>query len=71
MEKYIVKVCEDLTCWYLNGKLHRPDGPAVEDSDGDKKWYLNGEQFSKEDFEQTTAPFDEIIIINGIKYKRM
>ena len=29
--------------WYLNGKLHRADGPAVEFSDGSKFWYLNGE----------------------------
>ena len=28
--------------WYLNGKLHREDGPAVEYSDGSKQWYLNG-----------------------------
>jgi hypothetical protein len=27
--------------WYLNGKLHREDGPAVEYSNGDKSWYLN------------------------------
>ena len=29
--------------WYLNGKLHREDGPAVENSYGYKKWLLNGE----------------------------
>jgi hypothetical protein len=34
--------------WYLNGKLHREDGPAVERSDGSKSWYLNGE-FHRED----------------------
>lgn len=28
--------------WYLNGKLHREDGPAIEFADGDKYWYLNG-----------------------------
>jgi antitoxin component YwqK of YwqJK toxin-antitoxin module len=28
--------------WYLNGKLHREDGPAVEWADGTKAWYLNG-----------------------------
>jgi len=27
--------------WYLNGKHHREDGPAVEDADGTKKWFLN------------------------------
>jgi len=24
---------------YLNGKLHREDGPAVEEANGNKKWY--------------------------------
>src|SRR5271165_4217983 len=28
--------------WYLNGKLHRTDGPACEYADGTKSWYLNG-----------------------------
>ena len=27
--------------WYLNGKLHRENGPAVEYTIGDKYWYLN------------------------------
>ena len=27
--------------WYLNGKRHREDGPAVERSNGSKAWYLN------------------------------
>ena len=28
--------------WYLNGKLHREDGLAIEYPDGSKVWYLNG-----------------------------
>jgi len=28
--------------WWLNGKLHREDGPAYEWADGDRAWYLNG-----------------------------
>ena len=28
--------------WYLNGKLHREDGPAYEGASGNKSWYLNG-----------------------------
>ena len=28
--------------WYLNGKLHREDGPAIESANGTKSWYLNG-----------------------------
>ena len=27
--------------WYLNGKLHREDGPAIEYANGEKQWYLN------------------------------
>ena len=29
---------------WVNGKRHREDGPAIEWSDGDKWWYLNGER---------------------------
>jgi hypothetical protein len=27
--------------WYLNGDLHREDGPAAECANGDKEWWLN------------------------------
>jgi hypothetical protein len=27
--------------WFLNGKYHREDGPAIEYADGTKFWYLN------------------------------
>ena len=44
MKEYTVEVAEDGTKhWYLNGKLHREDGPAVEWADGFKAWYRNGE----------------------------
>ena len=29
---------------YLNGKLHRIDGPALEYSNGTKMWYYEGKQ---------------------------
>jgi len=28
--------------WFLNGKRHHEDGPAVEYANGYKAWYLNG-----------------------------
>jgi hypothetical protein len=34
--------------WYLNDKLHREDGPAIECANGDKYWYIN-DQFHRED----------------------
>ena len=30
--------------WWLNGKLHRTDGPAIEWNDGDKEWWLDGKR---------------------------
>jgi hypothetical protein len=29
--------------WWLNNRIHREDGPAIEFADGSKEWYLNGE----------------------------
>ena len=43
--KYEVKVYADgNTYWYLNGKKHREDGPAIEGASGTKSWYLNGKR---------------------------
>jgi hypothetical protein len=28
--------------YYLNGQLHRADGPAIEFTDGSKVWYIHG-----------------------------
>ena len=30
--------------WFLNGKCHREDGPAVERANGYKEWFLNGKR---------------------------
>ena len=44
MIEYNVKVWPNGTkSWWLNGELHREDGPAIEYSNGTKLWYLNGE----------------------------
>jgi hypothetical protein len=34
--------------WYLNDKLHREDGPAVEHISGTKEWYLNDQLHREE-----------------------
>ena len=34
--------------WHLNGKLHREDGPTIENANGDKFWLLNG-KYHRED----------------------
>ena len=33
--------------WYLHGKLHREDGPAIEYPNGVKHWYLNGKELER------------------------
>ena len=38
--------------WYLNGKYHREDGPAIEFADGSKHWYLNGKELTEEEFKR-------------------
>ena len=40
VNREIIKVNGRIS-YFLNGKLHREDGPAVEDEKS-KKWYLNG-----------------------------
>jgi hypothetical protein len=43
--KYKVRVyASGNKSWYLNGQLHREDGPAIEYVDGGKAWFLNGKR---------------------------
>ena len=44
MIEYTVRVHHDKTEWFLNGLIHRENGPAVEYADGDKSWYQNGQR---------------------------
>ena len=45
MIEYTVKVYPNGDkSWWLNDKLHREDGPAIEVCYGNKCWYLNGKR---------------------------
>jgi len=44
----VVKDKNNTIAYYINGKLHREDVPAVEHSNGTKEWCLNG-KFHRED----------------------
>jgi len=46
--------------WCLGDKLHREDGPAVEYSNGDKFFYLNGQRLSEEKFNERMTPTVEM-----------
>lgn len=44
-KEYTVKVFRNGTKhWFLNGKLHREDGPAIEDTGGSNFWFQNGKR---------------------------
>jgi hypothetical protein len=30
--------------WYLNGRRHRTDGPAIEEADGTRVWWTKGKR---------------------------
>lgn len=41
--------------WFINGKLHRIDGPAIDPTifrNGSFRHYLDGESYSKEDYDK-------------------
>ena len=46
--------------WYLNGVLHREDGPAIIHANGSKRWWLNG------DLHREDGPAE--IFANGAKF---
>ena len=61
MIEYTVKVYADGSKqWWLNDKLHREDGPAVEHADGDKFWSLNGKYMTEEEHKAAMNPAVEM-----------
>jgi hypothetical protein len=63
MKEYTVKIYDNGDrCWYLNGKRHREDGPAVEYTNGTRFWYLNGEEYTEEEFLKKTVTVRELTI---------
>ena len=56
-------------CWFLNGKIHREDGPAFEWSDGDKEWYLNGKLHREDGPAIERANGDKWWYLNGLCHR--
>ena len=69
MIEYQVKVESDgFRSWYLNGKRHREDGPAVEDVYGNKAWYLNGKLHREDGPALEWGPGYKAWWLNGKEY---
>ena len=71
MSEPIMEIDEEGTKrWYLNEKLHREDGPAIENPNGTKFWYRNGE------YHRIDGPAFEFAsgykewYINGVEYTK-
>jgi len=68
MKTYIVYVDDDGTKrWFLNDKLHREDGPAVEYTDG-RNWYLNGKLHRVDGPAMECYNGSKYWFLNGVEY---
>ena len=38
--------------WWVNGKRHRLDGPAIEWANGGKSWWINGNFYSEKEWKK-------------------
>ena len=52
IEKPSSEFSQSYKAWYINGRPHREDGPAKIWSERYSKYYLNGKDYSKEDWEK-------------------
>ena len=55
--------------WYLNRKLHREDGPAIECTSGSKYWYLNGLQHRVDGPAVECSNGDKYWFVNGKRHR--
>ena len=58
--------------WYLNGKLHREDGPSIICCNGSKCWHLNGKKVTEEEHKRRTSKATcsgKVVEIDGVKYE--
>ena len=67
--EYKVVVDDGDQYWYLNGQLHREDGPAIIYADGDQRWYLNDIKFTEQEFNNRNRPcVGKVVVVDGIEY---
>ena len=61
-EPEVVVGSDGIKHWYLNGKRHREDGPAIEWADGSKSWYLNGIEYTEAEWKAKLNPVKELSV---------
>ncbi|MFA5024128.1 MAG: hypothetical protein WC523_04190 [Patescibacteria group bacterium] len=55
--------------WYLNGKCHREDGPAIECANGTKEWYINSLHHREDGPACEYANGDKYWYLNGQRHR--
>jgi hypothetical protein len=55
--------------WYLNGRYHREDGPAITFSTGTEYWFLNGLRHRTDGPAVVFADGTECWFINGLRHR--
>ena len=66
--KYIVKEhTNGDKFWYINGKYHREDGPAIELASGTKFWYFNNKYHREDGPAIEYSSGDRLWFLNGKK----
>ena len=56
--------------WWLNGKRHREDGPALEYSNRSKSWWLNGKLHRKDGPAVESANGSKQWYLNGKRHRK-
>ena len=48
MKNGLIVTKDGTKMWYLNGKRHREDGPAIEYTDRTKRWFLKWKRLGED-----------------------
>ena len=68
-----IKYRDGMDCWFLDGLLHRPEGPAITHPDGTESWYLNGSRLKPSEIKQMkhllSCPLEELPLYINTLFK--
>lgn len=68
MIEYTVRVDERGNIfWFINDKLHRKDGPAIEKVDGYKAWYIDDKLHREDGHAVEYADGSKDFYLNGVE----
>ena len=66
---YEIEADEDLVTWFLNGQIHREDGPAIIEADGSESWFLNNQRHREDGPAYIGADGTQVWYLNGKRHR--